>query len=162
MPYYECVFITRQDIAAPQVEALTDHFAKVIEENGGTVPKREYWGLRSLAYRIRKNRKGHYMLLNIDAPPAAVLEMERQMRLKRGRRSPVDGARRGTAGGAERDDAEPGVARRPAAPGGSLPRGAARGPVPARTGRAASAASGVRSPTDEATAVPADVPQEQE
>jgi small subunit ribosomal protein S6 len=75
------VFITRQDIAAPQVEALTEHFAKVIDENGGTVAKREYWGLRSLAYRIRKNRKGHYMLLNIDAPPAAVLEMERQMRL---------------------------------------------------------------------------------
>jgi small subunit ribosomal protein S6 len=75
------VFITRQDIAAPQVEALTEHFAKIIDENGGTVAKREYWGLRSLAYRIRKNRKGHYMLLNIDAPPAAVLEMERQMRL---------------------------------------------------------------------------------
>ena len=81
MPYYECVFITRQDISAPQVEALTDQFAKVIEDTGGTVPKREYWGLRSLAYRIRKNRKGHYMLLNIDAPPPAVLEMERQMRL---------------------------------------------------------------------------------
>jgi small subunit ribosomal protein S6 len=81
VPYYECVFITRQDIATPQVEALTDYFAKVIDENGGTVAKREYWGLRSLAYRIRKNRKGHYMLLNIDAPPAAVLEMERQMRL---------------------------------------------------------------------------------
>jgi small subunit ribosomal protein S6 len=58
VPYYECVFITRQDISAPQVEALTDHFAKVVEDNG-TVPKRVYWGLRSLAYRIRKNRKGH-------------------------------------------------------------------------------------------------------
>ena len=81
MPYYECVFITRQDIAAPQVEALTDHFAKIIEDNAGKVAKREYWGLRSLAYRIRKNRKGHYIMLNIDAPPAAVLEMERQMRL---------------------------------------------------------------------------------
>jgi small subunit ribosomal protein S6 len=81
VPYYECVFVTRQDISAPQVEALTDHFAKVIEDNGGAVPKREYWGLRSLAYRIRKNRKGHYMLLNIDAPPPAVHEMERQMRL---------------------------------------------------------------------------------
>lgn len=81
MPYYECVFITRQDISAPQVEALTDQFAKVIEDTGGTVPKREYWGLRSLAYRIRKNRKGHYTLLNIDAPAPAVHEMERQMRL---------------------------------------------------------------------------------
>ena len=81
MPYYECVFITRQDISAPQVEALTDHFAKVVEDNGGTVAKREYWGLRGLAYRIRKNRKGHYTLLNIDAPAPAVHEMERQMRL---------------------------------------------------------------------------------
>ena len=81
VPYYECVFITRQDISAPQVEALTDHFAKVVEDNGGTVAKREYWGLRGLAYRIRKNRKGHYTLLNVDAPPAAVHEMERQMRL---------------------------------------------------------------------------------
>jgi small subunit ribosomal protein S6 len=81
VPYYECVFLTRQDISAPQVEALTDHFAKVVEDNGGTVAKREYWGLRSLAYRIRKNRKGHYTLLNIDAPPPAVHEMERQMRL---------------------------------------------------------------------------------
>jgi small subunit ribosomal protein S6 len=81
VPYYECVFITRQDVSAPQVEALTDHFAKVVEDNGGMVAKREYWGLRGLAYRIRKNRKGHYTLLNIDAPAPAVHEMERQMRL---------------------------------------------------------------------------------
>ncbi|MBK8175011.1 MAG: 30S ribosomal protein S6 [Rhodospirillales bacterium] len=81
MPYYECVFIARQDISAPQVEALTDNFAKIVEEGSGTVAKREYWGLRGLSFRIRKNRKGHYMLLNLDAPPAAVLEMERQMRL---------------------------------------------------------------------------------
>lgn len=81
VPYYECVFITRQDVSAPQVEALTDHFTKVVEDNGGTVAKREYWGLRGLAYRIRKNRKGHYTLLNIDAPAPAVHEMERQMRL---------------------------------------------------------------------------------
>ena len=81
MPYYECVFITRQDISAPQVEALTDHFAKVVEDGGGSIAKREYWGLRSLSYRIRKNRKGHYMLLNIDAAAPAVLEMERQMHL---------------------------------------------------------------------------------
>ena len=81
MPYYECVFITRQDISAPQVEALTDHFEKVVQDGGGTIAKREYWGLRSLSYRIRKNRKGHYMLLNIDAAAPAVHEMERQMRL---------------------------------------------------------------------------------
>lgn len=81
MRYYECVFIARQDISAPQAEALAEHFTKVIGDNNGTVAKREYWGLRSLAYRIRKNRKGHYMLLNIDAPPGAVQEMERQMRI---------------------------------------------------------------------------------
>lgn len=79
MPYYECVFIARQDVSAPQVDALTDHFSKVIEENGGSVAKREYWGLRSLSYRIRKNRKGHYVLLDVDAPSAAIEEVGRQM-----------------------------------------------------------------------------------
>lgn len=79
MPYYECVFIARQDISAPQVDALADHFTKVVEDLGGTVGKREYWGLRTLSYRIRKNRKGHYVLFNLDAPPAAVEEIGRQM-----------------------------------------------------------------------------------
>ena len=79
MPYYECVFIARQDIAGPQVDALTDAFAGVIAEHGGQVSKREYWGLRNITYRIKKNRKGHYVLMNIDAPSAAVKEMERQM-----------------------------------------------------------------------------------
>lgn len=81
MPYYECVFIARQDISGAQADALADHFTKVISDNGGAVAKREYWGLRNLAYRIRKNRKGHYVLLNIDAPAAAVQEAERQMRI---------------------------------------------------------------------------------
>jgi len=79
LPYYETIFIARQDISTPQAEALADQFTKVIEELGGTVPKRENWGLRSLAFRIRKNRKGHYMFLNIDAPAAAMHEVERQM-----------------------------------------------------------------------------------
>ena len=79
MPYYECVFIARQDISAPQVDALADHFTKVVEDLGGTIGKREYWGLRTLSYRIRKNRKGHYVLFNIDAPPAAIEEIGRQM-----------------------------------------------------------------------------------
>jgi small subunit ribosomal protein S6 len=79
MSLYECVFIARQDIAPPQVETLTDEIAAIISTGGGTVAKREYWGLRNIAYRIRKNRKGHYMLLNIDAPSAAIKEMERQM-----------------------------------------------------------------------------------
>ena len=81
MPLYENVFIARQDATPAQVEALTENFATVIGQNGGTVGKREYWGLRSLSYRIKKNRKGHYTLMNIDAPAAAVTEMERLMRI---------------------------------------------------------------------------------
>ncbi|HIJ61354.1 MAG TPA: 30S ribosomal protein S6 [Rhodospirillaceae bacterium] len=79
MPLYECVFIARQDIATPQVEALTDEFANIITGQGGQVTKREYWGLRNIAYRMRKNRKGHYTLFNLDSPAAAVKEFERQM-----------------------------------------------------------------------------------
>ncbi len=81
MPLYEHVFITRQDISPQQVDTLTDHLKSIIKEGGGEVAKTEYWGLRSLAYRIKKNRKGHYSLLNIDAPYDAVSEMERQMRI---------------------------------------------------------------------------------
>jgi small subunit ribosomal protein S6 len=81
MPAYESVFIARQDVGSSQVDALTDNFSEIIEQGGGKVTKREYWGLRNLAYRIKKNRKGHYVLLNIDAPAPAVLEMERLMRL---------------------------------------------------------------------------------
>jgi small subunit ribosomal protein S6 len=81
MPLYENIFIARQDATAAQVEALTEAFAGIIAEQGGKVTKREYWGLRNLAYRIKKNRKGHYTLLNIDAPPAALAEMERNMRI---------------------------------------------------------------------------------
>jgi small subunit ribosomal protein S6 len=81
MPLYECVFIARQEIAQTQVDALSDQFAKIITDANGKVEKRESWGLRTLTYRIRKNRKGHYMLFNIDAPAAAVAEMERNMRL---------------------------------------------------------------------------------
>lgn len=80
MALYENVFIARQDIAASQVDALIDRFENVIKENGGKVTKKENWGLRTLAYRMNKNRKGYYVLFNIDAPAAAVIEMERQMR----------------------------------------------------------------------------------
>lgn len=80
MPLYESVYIARPDISATQVETLTADMTKILEENGGKVTKDEYWGLKSLAYRIKKNRKGHYSLMNIDAP-AAALEMERNMRL---------------------------------------------------------------------------------
>ena len=79
MALYENVFIARQDVPATQVEALTSQFAELIAAQGGSVPKKEYWGLRSLTFRIKKNRKGHYTLLNIDAPPAAVRELERTM-----------------------------------------------------------------------------------
>lgn len=79
MSLYECVFIARQDISAPQVEALTEELSNIIVQGGGSVSKKEYWGLRNIAYRVKKNRKGHYVLINIDAPSAAVKEMERQM-----------------------------------------------------------------------------------
>ena len=81
MPLYESVYIARPDISATQVETLTEEFSKIIEDNGGKIAKDEYWGLKSLAYRIKKNRKGHYSLMNIDCPAAALSEMERNMRL---------------------------------------------------------------------------------
>jgi small subunit ribosomal protein S6 len=81
MPLYECVFIARNDVTQQQVEAVADTVAAQLETDGGTVQKREYWGLRSLSYRIKKNRKGHYMLLGLNAPPASVSEIERQLGL---------------------------------------------------------------------------------
>src|SRR6266513_921942 len=81
MPLYENVFIARQDISGAQVDALADAFTQLLTDNAGEVKKREYWGLRNLSYRMRKNRKGHYVLLNIAAPPAAIAELERTMRI---------------------------------------------------------------------------------
>src|SRR5688572_5111053 len=81
MPLYEHVFLARQDITAQQANALQKQFQTVVEENGGTVGKTEYWGLKSLSYKIKKNRKAHYTLVNLNAPHAAVAEMERQMSL---------------------------------------------------------------------------------
>jgi small subunit ribosomal protein S6 len=81
MPLYEHVFLARQDISQAQVEALTKEYTTVIEEGGGKVGKTEYWGVKTIAFKIKKNRKAHYSLLNIDAPPAAVAEMERRMGL---------------------------------------------------------------------------------
>ena len=81
MPLYEHVFLARQDISQAQVEALTKEYSEVIAEGGGRVGKTEYWGLKSLAFKIKKNRKAHYSLMNIDAPPAAIAEMERRMGL---------------------------------------------------------------------------------
>lgn len=81
MPLYECVLMARNDITQQQVEAIADQVAATLAEAGGEVRKREYWGLRGLAYRIKKNRKAHYMLLGLDAPPAALNEAERQLGL---------------------------------------------------------------------------------
>ena len=81
MPLYETVLIARNDVTQQQVEAVADTIAAQLEPDGGTIQKREYWGLRSLAYRINKNRKGHYMLLGLDAKPASINEMERQLGL---------------------------------------------------------------------------------
>ena len=81
MALYEHVFLARQDVTAQQVDALTEQLKSVIQANGGSIAKTEYWGIKSLAYRVKKNRRAHFTLLNIDAPPAAVAEMERQMRI---------------------------------------------------------------------------------
>lgn len=129
MPLYESVFIARQDISSSQAEALTEYFSEIVVNNGGTVSKKEYWGLRNLTYRIKKNRKGHYTLLNIDAPTGVVAELERNMRihddilryltvkvdeLEEGPsailRSREERAPRGGRGGPRRDDDRP---RRP-------------------------------------------------
>ena len=81
MPLYEHIYLARQDVSPQQVEELTNTLTSVIDQNGGKVTKNEYWGLKSLSYRIKKNRKAHYSLLNINAPAPAVAEMERQMRI---------------------------------------------------------------------------------
>jgi small subunit ribosomal protein S6 len=81
MPLYEHVFLARQDVTAQQVEELTEQYKTVLEQMGGKVAKTEFWGVKSLTYRMRKNRKAHFTFMNIDAPPAAVAEIERQQRL---------------------------------------------------------------------------------
>ena len=81
MALYEHVFIARQDLSNAQAESLIEHFGTVLTDNGGKVVEREYWGVKTMAYKINKNRKGHYALLRTDSPSAAVQEMERLMRL---------------------------------------------------------------------------------
>lgn len=81
MPLYEHVFIARQDLSNAQAEGLVEHFSTVLSDNGGKVVESEYWGVKTMAYKINKNRKGHYAFLKTDAPSAAVQEMERLMRL---------------------------------------------------------------------------------
>ncbi len=81
MPLYESTFIARPDISSQQVDGLAEQFREILTEAGGEIAKTEYWGLRSLAYRIKKNRKGHYYFMNIDAPAEAIDSMERTMRI---------------------------------------------------------------------------------
>ena len=81
MPFYETVFIARQDLSESQVKELTDSYSKIITDNGGKVTKVENWGLRSLAYKINKNRRGFYVLIETDTPAPALHEVERNMRL---------------------------------------------------------------------------------
>jgi small subunit ribosomal protein S6 len=81
MALYEHLLIARQDISAQAVDALATHLKTIVEGQGGKVEKQEYWGLRSLSYRIKKNRKGHYVLLNLNAPGKAIHELERQLKI---------------------------------------------------------------------------------
>ncbi|MGH1456608.1 MAG: 30S ribosomal protein S6 [Alphaproteobacteria bacterium] len=81
MPYYETVFIARQDLTDAQVKDITEGFQKIITDQDGKIHRTEFWGLKSFAYRINKARKGHYVSLEMDVAPAALHEMERQMRL---------------------------------------------------------------------------------
>ncbi len=81
MPLYESTLIARPDISGQQVEGLSEQFQEIVREKGGEVAKTEYWGLRSLTYKIKKNRKGHYLFMQIDAPAEAIAEMERNMRI---------------------------------------------------------------------------------
>lgn len=81
MPFYETVFIARQDLTEAQVKDLADKFSKIVTDQGGKIHKVEHWGLRTLAYRINKNRKGHYVLIETDASGEAIIELERNLRL---------------------------------------------------------------------------------
>jgi small subunit ribosomal protein S6 len=81
MPFYEHTVIARPDLSAQQAQTLVETFTQQINDQGGAVPKSEYWGLRNLSYRIKKNRKGHYLHLNIEAAPAVIAELERTQRI---------------------------------------------------------------------------------
>ncbi len=120
MPLYEHVFLARQDVSQQQVESLLQTYKDVITENGGSVEKSEYWGLKSLTYKIKKNRKAHFTLVNLNAPHEAVAEMERQMSLStdilRFMTVKVDELEEGPSAmmrKSERDDRRGGGGRRP-------------------------------------------------
>ena len=81
MPLYESVMIARQDVSSQQVESLSEELQGIVQEHGGKIEKTEFWGLRNLAYRIKKNRKGHYFMMHLDAPPIAIQELERSAQI---------------------------------------------------------------------------------
>ena len=81
MALYECVYIARQELTVAQTEQLSKDLIKIISSNDGEIKNQEYWGLRNLAYKIRKNRKGHYIMFHIDSPSSTIIELERNMRL---------------------------------------------------------------------------------
>ena len=81
MALYECVYIARQELTVAQTEQLSKDLIKIISSNDGEIKNQEYWGLRNLAYKIRKNRKGHYTMFHIDSPSSTIIELERNMRL---------------------------------------------------------------------------------
>jgi small subunit ribosomal protein S6 len=126
MALYEHVFLARQDMSAQQVDALVEQYKGVIEANGGKVGRVENWGLKSLTYRIKKNRKAHYSLLNIDAPAVAVAEMERQMRINedilRFMTVRVDELEEGPSAMMQKRDRDDDRGDRPGGPRGDRPR----------------------------------------
>ena len=81
MPLYESIMIARQDVSSQQVESLSEELQGIVQEHGGKIEKTEFWGLRNLAYRIKKNRKGHYFMMHLDAPPIAIQELERSAQI---------------------------------------------------------------------------------
>ena len=135
MPLYEHIFLARQDVSGQQVDALTEQFKSVIEQGGGKIDKIENWGLKSLAYRVRKNRKAYFTLMNIDAPPAAVAEVERQQRLNedviRSLTLRVDAHEEGPSAMMQKRDRDDRDGDRPGGPRGGFDRGP-RGDRPPR------------------------------
>ena len=176
MSFYESVFIARQDVSSTQVEQLADSFAEILSGLGAEVKLREYWGLRNMAYRIKKNRKGHYVMFHIDGPSAAILEMERNMRLNEDilrymtirmdelpegpsviMQAKSERNDRGDRGGPRRRDDRPGGERRDDRPGGDRrpPRGP-EGDAPAATEDAAE--TPVVAPVEAAVETPVEAP----
>ena len=150
MALYETVFIVRPDVSAQHVDGMAGNFASIVGEGGGSVSKTENWGLRSLAYRIKKNRKGHYVLMNIDAPAAAIGEMERNMRIDE------DVVRYLTIRVDELEDGPSIVMRAKSARDdrGRRDRGRGDGPPPRRDAEPAKEAVAVAAPADTADAKP--------